>query len=40
MDHKININLSDIEKTLLIPLWSRAKESEYIYRYSISINHD
>ncbi len=40
MDHKININLSDIEKTLLIPLWSHAKESEYLYRYSISINHD
>lgn len=28
MSNKININLSDIEKTLLIPLWSRAKESE------------
>ncbi len=40
MNNKINVNLSDIEKTLLIPLWSRAKESEYLYRYSISINHD
>lgn len=28
MNKKIDINLQDIEKTLLIPLWSRAKESE------------
>lgn len=28
MNEKIDINLQDIEKTLLIPLWSRAKESE------------
>ena len=28
MNKKINIKLEGIEKTLLIPLWSRAKESE------------